>query len=1040
MLSKVSQVQFNEGEEERLSMKKTAEDACKGVEEAKTLVRKFEEELIKHGNWDYEPQSTGSFPTGIVSVTKGLPASSCHCFSDVLVPLPEMTSTFDDFNEDEMTCDKNAPSLSGDSGSEEDPECIDEPNHTIGVLNNKKEIVRLISLRENSKDVKSASSNNKNVKFRRRLYQKIEAVGDSNAIRAAITISDPVKVTPMLSGRCFLRKIHLHEISKGCNDVLKKLTSEDRSESEDGENEETLEVENIIDQRINKSNECPEFKVRFKGYSEDGDQWLPASEFNQTINFTTTSSYSGRLIKRKIMDYENPSKEEKTMNINKKFKTSVLKPKPDKKTFTEVSASTSNQLTNNFSHGDVVPSVTTIMENEVITTLRKCRRLGKKNTEGEIWTNSTICGFGDFARRQQMTTMAGISDTDLVRKGENKVPLKCSLCKHVYDVTDRLPKYLPCLHTFCAICLASDVELSDLKDNTTKQINEVEHFFSEFIKKINSRKQQLVSEIEKQHDVLETSLNIEKKKLQMRQHIVDTSVKFTEFTLKYDSDVELLTTKYDVCSQLDKVSSQTIPDHKSTTEQFPRFFHPQSVNLNMVNNTVFSGHHGKISCDVTNSDAVVGKTCNFTITPRDMNGKQLGVSAIPVEVTLSDPVNRNMVTTTDDNGDGTYMVKYIPQREGTHHVAVTLYSTPIEGSPYIIDVKPARKIKCDVHTHGRVVNMDCTTTIRYLADMEALPALVRDPESLPVETHITTKHEVTFRPTKVGRHEIVLNKYGAPADCNPYIIDVIDTKGLWKVGRTGVNNEEFNIPIDVSVNKKGNVLVADAGNKRIQILDSNGKYIGHILVDLPHISGVAMAPNGNIVVVEWETKHVHVYNENREKIKQFTYKEFVKPYGITVNSKGHILVADPEASYIFMFTSDGDFIMKIGKEEGEGKLNNPHFVATGRKDDVIVSDSRHGLALFTQRGQFKRGIHQIGDDDKLYDSNGVAVDSHYNIVVADQGSTPNRILVLTYFGTVIQCLESQHNKLSSPHGVAVTQDGYVIVADANNDCIKKYKL
>ncbi|XP_077869379.1 uncharacterized protein LOC144360588 [Saccoglossus kowalevskii] len=132
--------------------------------------------------------------------------------------------------------------------------------------------------------------------------------------------------------------------------------------------------------------------------------------------------------------------------------------------------------------------------------------------------------------------------------------------------------------------------------------------------------------------------------------------------------------------------------------------------------------------------------------------------------------------------------------------------------------------------------------------------------------------------------------------------------------------------------------------------------------------------------------------------------------------------------------------MKIGKEEGEGKLNNPHFVATGRNDDVIVFDLHNGLALFTERGQFIRRIHQIGDNDKLYDCTGVAVDSDYNIIVADRGSTPIRILVLTYDGTLIRSLESQHNKLNNPLGVVVTENGYVIVADYGNNCIKKYKL
>ncbi|XP_002740390.3 E3 ubiquitin-protein ligase TRIM45-like [Saccoglossus kowalevskii] len=830
--------------------------------------------------------------------------------------------------------------------------------------------------------------------------------------------------------------------------------------------------------------------------------------------------------------------------------------------------------------------------------------------------------------------MAGIGDTDLEPNGENKVPLRCSLCKHVYDVTDRLPKYLPCLHTFCVICLAGHVgrifqcpgcqqkstilkridgiptnfaflnynqlfchqnqikhsnlptcqsccrknqtlkvshcsdceaylcrschdnhfhmdffgthevktidelkqlsdeslitffhrkqfcskreghtdqritlfcdhrncqsliclqcallehntinhqpinienavlkykkiingkldkaidkrrelsfrinqinqELSNLKANTATQINNVEHFFTELIKQINTRKEQLVREIQKQHDIMETSLNIEKKKLKTRKNIVDTYAKFTEFTLKYDSDVELLTSKYDVCSQLDRVLSHALQDHKSAAKLFPRFFHPHGVNLNMVNNTVFSGHHGKISCDVIETDAVVGKDCNFTITPRNMDGKQLGVSAIPVKVTINDPDNRILATTTDDKGDDTYTVKYRPQRKGKHYVTITIYSTPIEGSPYTINVKPARRIKCEVYAQRCVVNTVCTAIIHSLADiddMQCLPVLVRDPDSQPVESEITTKHELTFQPAKVGRHEMIVNGNDTPADCNPYIIDVIDMNEQWEVGRTGVNDAEFNIPIGVTVDKKGNVLVADAANKRIQILESNGKYIDQIRVDIPHTSGVAMAPNDNIVVVEWETRHVHIYNENRKKIKHFTYKEFVKPFGITVNSKGHILVADPGASYIFVFTSDGDFIMKIGEDVGEGELYQPAFVVATRNNDVIVSDSKHGLKFFTEGGKYIHGIHQIGDDEKLYDCSGVAVDSDYNIIVADRASTPNRILVLTYDGSVIQSLESQHHKLSRPHGVAVTEDGYVIVADYGNDCIKKYKL
>ena len=34
-----------------------------------------------------------------------------------------------------------------------------------------------------------------------------------------------------------------------------------------------------------------EFKVRFKGYGPDDDMWLPASLFNRTVSFQTTSRF-----------------------------------------------------------------------------------------------------------------------------------------------------------------------------------------------------------------------------------------------------------------------------------------------------------------------------------------------------------------------------------------------------------------------------------------------------------------------------------------------------------------------------------------------------------------------------------------------------------------------------------------------------------------------------------------------------------------------------------------------------------------------------
>ena len=55
--------------------------------------------------------------------------------------------------------------------------------------------------------------------------------------------------------------------------------------------EEYYEVEQIVDRRINPATQAFEYLVRFKGYSECYDLWLPASSFNMPLNCGSVSSF-----------------------------------------------------------------------------------------------------------------------------------------------------------------------------------------------------------------------------------------------------------------------------------------------------------------------------------------------------------------------------------------------------------------------------------------------------------------------------------------------------------------------------------------------------------------------------------------------------------------------------------------------------------------------------------------------------------------------------------------------------------------------------
>ena len=62
-----------------------------------------------------------------------------------------------------------------------------------------------------------------------------------------------------------------------------------------------------------------------------------------------------------------------------------------------------------------------------------------------------------------------------------------------------------------------------------------------------------------------------------------------------------------------------------------------------------------------------------------------------------------------------------------------------------------------------------------------------------------------------------------------------DKNGKWlaSFGTPGKNPGEFNTPHNIAADAQGNLYVADRGNRRIQVLDGNGKFLREIHIDVP---------------------------------------------------------------------------------------------------------------------------------------------------------------------------------------------------------------
>jgi sugar lactone lactonase YvrE len=170
--------------------------------------------------------------------------------------------------------------------------------------------------------------------------------------------------------------------------------------------------------------------------------------------------------------------------------------------------------------------------------------------------------------------------------------------------------------------------------------------------------------------------------------------------------------------------------------------------------------------------------------------------------------------------------------------------------------------------------------------------------------------------------------------------------------------------------------------------------------------------------------------------------ELGTPYGLAVDSKGLLYVADTKVGAVFVFnpeSHDTDFI-KHGVDAKFGRIfglviddTDRLFVSDGQFNHVLVFDAKHKL-----QGQFGEGI--------MSDPAGLALDEENRFLyVANTGSDQ----VLVYDADTFKLLRkigtggknhtlTTPGDFSSPTNVAVDKDGNLFVTDTMNDRIEEF--
>src|SRR6202162_235306 len=154
----------------------------------------------------------------------------------------------------------------------------------------------------------------------------------------------------------------------------------------------------------------------------------------------------------------------------------------------------------------------------------------------------------------------------------------------------------------------------------------------------------------------------------------------------------------------------------------------------------------------------------------------------------------------------------------------------------------------------------------------------------------------------------------------------------------------FNKPADVAFAKNGDIYVADGyGNSRVVKFDRDGNYLkawgkygtGIGEFDLPHT--VAVDNQNRVYVGDRENQRIQIFDSEGKFIQQWTGIGY--PYGLLITPDQHVWMVDGGYDRIVELDGDGKILGAFGEPGHQpGQMAWGHFIAMGPDQTIYVAD------------------------------------------------------------------------------------------------------
>lgn len=254
---------------------------------------------------------------------------------------------------------------------------------------------------------------------------------------------------------------------------------------------------------------------------------------------------------------------------------------------------------------------------------------------------------------------------------------------------------------------------------------------------------------------------------------------------------------------------------------------------------------------------------------------------------------------------------------------------------------------------------------------------------------------------------------------------------LFEFGSFGSENGQFDAPRGIAVNKHKEIIVADAGNQRVQVFDRCGDFLFAFGEDgtgpgqFKSPFGVAITEDNRIVVTDDINNNVQVFDRFGRFLFSFGSGLLQGPgSSVAVNEWGEIIVNNNPLNKVLVFDRCGDHLFTI-QLPIEVFLDG---IDTNEDGFMYVNDCDSGEIRVLDR--WGNSLFTFGD---LLIAGGVAVSESGEVVVPGKAGG---VFVFDRCGNFLFEFSDGFGDICD---VSVSSDGDIYVADVTNNRIVVFR-